>query len=367
MKLIAKDIIDVLEQFAHPSLQESYDNCGLLIGDANTKVSGILLTLDCTEEVIDEAIKKKCNMVISHHPIIFSGLKKLNGKNYIERTIIKAIKKNILIYAIHTNIDNVYNGVNAKIAEKLELVNTRILAPVSGKLLKLVTYVPVKDADTVRNAIFKAGAGVISEYDNCSFNVQGTGTFRGSENTNPYVGEKGKIHFEEEIRIEVVLPDYLKNKVIEAMIKSHPYEEVAYDIYALENDHPKIGAGLIGELKIPVDEKEMLKKIKTKLKAKCIRHTTLKNKKIQKVALCGGSGSFLLKNAIAAGADMFITADFKYHQFFDAENRIIIADIGHYESEQFTIELLRDVLIKKIPTFAVHFTEINTNPINYYF
>jgi dinuclear metal center YbgI/SA1388 family protein len=367
MKVLAKNIIDVLEQYAHPSLQESYDNCGLLTGDAYTKVSGVLLTLDCTEEVIDEAIKKKCNMVIAHHPVIFSGLKKLNGKNYIERTIIKAIKNNILIYAIHTNLDNVYNGVNAKIAEKLSLVNTKVLAPVSGKLLKLVTYVPVGDADNVRNAIFKAGAGVISEYDNCSFNVQGTGTFRGSENSNPHVGNKGEIHFENELSIEVILPEFLKTKVVAELKKAHPYEEVAYDIYTLENEHPRIGAGLIGELKNPIQEKNMLKRIKDKLKAKCIRHTALLNKPIQKVALCGGSGSFLLKNAIAAGADIFITADFKYHQFFDAENRIIIADIGHYESEQFTIEILRDVLIKNFPTFAVHFTEVNTNPINYYF
>jgi dinuclear metal center YbgI/SA1388 family protein len=365
--VIAKEIIAVLEQYAPPVLQESYDNCGLLTGDANTKIKGILVALDCTEEIIDEAIKKKCNMVVAHHPIIFSGLKKLNGKNYIERTIIKAIKNDILIYAIHTNLDNVYNGVNAKIAEKLGLVNTRVLAPASGKLLKLVTYVPVKQAEEVRNAIFKAGAGVISEYDCCSFNIEGEGSFRGSENANPFIGKKGKIHYETEIRIEVILPEYLKNSVVAAMIKAHPYEEVAYDIYALENEHPRVGAGLIGELKTPINEKVMLKKIKTKLKAKCIRHTELRNKPLKTVALCGGSGSFLLKNAIAAGADIFITADFKYHQFFDAENRIVIADIGHYESEQFTIELIRDVLIKNFPTFAVHFTEINTNPINYYF
>lgn len=367
MKVLAKNIIDVLEQYAHPSLQESYDNCGLLTGDANTKVSGVLLTLDCTEEVIDEAIKKKCNMVIAHHPIIFSGLKKLNGKNYIERSIIKAIKNDILIYAIHTNLDNIYNGVNAKIAEKLGLVNTKVLAPLSGKLLKLVTFVPEKEAEKVRNAIFNAGGGVISEYDCCSFNTQGIGTFRGSNNTNPYVGKKGEIHFENEVRIEVILPDYLKNKVVAAMIEAHPYEEVAYDIYTLVNEHPRIGAGLIGELKTPLDEIQMLKKIKTNLKAECIRHTKFINKKIEKVALCGGSGSFLLKNAIAAGADIFITSDFKYHQFFDAENRIIIADIGHYESERFTIELIRDVLIKNFHTFAVHFTEVYTNPINYYF
>lgn len=367
MKLLAKDIIEVLEQFAHPSLQETYDNSGLLTGDTNTIVTGILVTLDCTEDIIDEALKKKCNMIVAHHPIIFSGIKKLNGKNYIERTIIKALKNDVLIYAIHTNLDNVYNGVNAKIAEKLGLVKTKILAPVSGKLLKLVTFVPAADAEKVRNALFGAGAGVISEYDSCSFNIQGTGTFRGSENTNPYVGKKGQIHFESETRIEVILPDYLKDNVLSALIKAHPYEEVAYDIYLLANQHQRIGAGLIGDLPNPLNEKEMLEHIKNKLKTKCIRHTVLLNKSIQKVALCGGSGSFLLKNAIAAGADIFITADFKYHQFFDAENRILVADIGHFESEQFTNELLRDVLIKKFPTFAVHLTEINTNPINYYF
>lgn len=367
MKVIAKDIIDVLEQFAPPSLQESYDNSGLLTGDVNSSITGVLISLDCTEEVVDDAIKKNCNMIISHHPIVFSGLKKLTGKNYTERTIIKAIKNDILLYAIHTNLDNVYNGVNAKIAEKLGLINTRVLAPAKGKLLKLVTFVPLSHADDVRNAIFNAGGGVISEYDCCSFNVEGKGTFRGSDNTNPYVGEKGKIHFENEIRIEVILPDYLKNIVVAAMIKAHPYEEVAYDIYLLENEHQRIGSGLIGELKNPVDEVQILNDIKNKLKAKCIRYSALLNKKVQKIALCGGAGSFLLKNAIAAGADLFITSDFKYHQFFDAENRIVIADIGHYESEQFTIELIRDVLIEKFPTFAFHFTEVNTNPINYYF
>jgi dinuclear metal center YbgI/SA1388 family protein len=367
MKIFAKDIIEILEQYAHPSLQETYDNCGLLIGDTNTEVTGIILTLDCTEEIIDEAIRKNCNMIVAHHPIIFSGLKKINGKSYVERTIIKAIKNDILIYAIHTNLDNVYNGVNAKIADKLGLINKQILAPVSGKLLKLVTFVPIDDSEKVRNAIFNAGGGVISEYDCCSFNVDGMGSFRGSDNTNPYVGQKGEIHFEPEVRIEVILPEYLKNKVVTALIKEHPYEEVAYDIYALENEHKRVGAGLIGELPVEIKEEELLQQIKTNFRLKCIRHTALLNKPVRKVALCGGSGSFLLKNAIAAGADIYITADFKYHQFFDAENRILIADIGHYESEQFTIEIIRDVLIKNFPTFAVHFTEINTNPINYYF
>lgn len=360
-----KEITSIIETFAPLSFQESYDNAGLIVGNANDEISGILICLDSTEEIIDEAIQKNCNLIIAHHPIIFSGLKKLNGKNYIERTIIKAIKNNIAIYAAHTNIDNAFNGVSFKMAEKLGLINCNVLLPKGDLLKKIVTFCPISHAEAVRNAMFSNGAGSIGNYSACSFNSEGIGTFKGNENTQPFVGKQNQLHHEEEIKIETIVPAHLVKKVVNALLEAHPYEEVAYDIYPLENTWSTIGSGIIGELPQPEDENTFLNQIKAALKTNCIRHTTLLGKPIQKVALCGGSGSFLLSNAIQQQADIFISADFKYHQFFDAENQIIIADIGHYESEQFTSELFYEILTKKIPNFAIHLSEKNTNPINY--
>jgi len=359
-----KEVIFHIELFAPLSLQESYDNAGLIIGDLQQEVSAVLLTIDTTEAIIDEAIKCGANLIISHHPIIFSGLKKITGRNYIERTVLKAIKNNIAIYAAHTNLDAIKGGVNFKIAEKLGLSNTKILKPVTGELFKLVCFVPQAHADKVRKAIFEAGAGHIGNYDSCSYNVEGIGTFKGNENTNPFVGEKGKLHNEPETRIETIFPKYQKRKVISALLKSHPYEEVAYDIYPLENEFYGAGMGVIGEIK-PTDEKEFLKNIKNIFQCKVIKYTQLLNKPINKVALCGGSGSSFLNEAIAHEADIFISGDFKYHQFFDADNKIIIADIGHFESEQFTLEIFYEILTKKIANFAVHLPKMNSNPINY--
>jgi len=366
MKL--KEIISALEDFAPPSLQESYDNSGLITGNSEMEIKEAMLCLDATEEVIDEAIQTHCNLVIAHHPIIFSGLKKITGTNYVERTIIKAIKNDIAIYAAHTNLDNVLHGVNKKICEKLQLNNTRILVPVKGKLMKLFTFAPSAHALKVREALFAAGAGMIGNYDECSFNSEGYGTFRGNDETNPFVGKKGIQHREEEIKIEVIFPSWLQHKVISALKENHPYEEVAYDIIALNNAWETTGAGMSGELEHPMPSSEFLKFLKEKMNVKIIRHTqlTAHDARITTVAVCGGAGSFLLKDAIAAGANAFVTGDFKYHQFFDAENKIMICDIGHYESEQFTPEIFSEVLRRKFPTFATRFTSINTNPINYY-
>lgn len=361
----AQEITTFIESLSPLAYQESYDNSGLIIGNPNDSVSGILLTLDITEEVIDEAIKLKMNMIISHHPLIFSGLKKINGKSETERCVLKAIKNNITIYAAHTNLDSVHGGVNSKICEKLGLKNCRVLSPVEGQLKKLVTFIPVADAEKVRAAIFDAGAGHIGNYDSCGFNAKGSGSFRGNESTNPYVGEKGKIHFEEETRFETIFPRYLQNKIVNALIKTHPYEEVAYDIYPLDNLNPQVGIGMVGELGQEVDETEFLQTIKNIFDCKAIRHTAFLNKKIKKVAIVGGSGSSYLHAAIGANADIFITGDFKYHQFFDAANKILIADIGHFESEQFTKELFYELLTKKFPKFAVRLSEVKTNPVNY--
>ena len=332
-----KEITAIIEDYAPICYQEDYDNSGLIVGSFEDEVKGILISLDSTEEVIDEAIKKQCELVIVHHPIIFSGIKQLNGKNYIERTIIKAIKNNISIYACHTNLDNVFNGVSFKIAEKLGLKNCRVLVPKKNKLKKLVIYCPTESVDKVRKALFNSGAGNIGGYSECSFNSLGQGTFKSGDNTNPVVGNIGEFHVEEEIKIETIVLSHEVNKVISAMKEAHPYEEVAYDIYNLDNYHEKVGSGVIGELKIEENEMSFLKRLKKTLNTDCVRYTSLLDKQVKRVAICGGSGSFLLTEAKKQNADVFITADFKYHQFFDAENQIIVADIGHYESEQFTL------------------------------
>ncbi len=363
MKL--REITNYLESFAPLAYQESYDNSGLICGHHDMEITGAVICLDSTEAVIEEAIANKCNLVIAHHPIVFSGIKKFNGKNYVERVIIKAIQNNIAIYAAHTNLDNVAKGVNSKIAEKIGLTNCKILAPMYNTLKKLTTFCPDDQAAALRAALFAAGGGAIGNYTECSFNTSGFGTFKAGENTNPFVGEKGKQHEEKETKIELIYPGYLESRLLKALFTAHPYEEVAYDILALDNANNSIGAGMVGELAEEMEETTFLKNLKQTMKTDMVRYTALKGKKIKTVAVCGGSGSFLLKNAIAAGADVFVTGDFKYHQFFDAENQIVIADIGHYETEQFTMELFYDILSEKFSTFAIHLSKINTNPINY--
>ncbi|MBC5773458.1 Nif3-like dinuclear metal center hexameric protein [Pontibacter sp. KCTC 32443] len=360
-----KDIVRVLEQYAPLPYQESYDNAGLQTGNPVDDVTGVLLCLDCTEAVLDEAIEKGCNMVVAHHPVIFKGIKTLTGKNYVERTIIKAIQQNIAIYASHTNLDSVHNGVNAKIAEKLELQNIKVLSKKPHTLMQLVFFVPVDDTEKVLKAVHEAGAGQIGEYSNCSFQVQGTGRFTPSENADPTIGEPGKPEQVQENRVEMVFPAYLQHKVMDALLKAHPYEEVAHYLTILENPNQEVGIGMVGELENPLTEEQFLAYLKEKMKLQGLRYTSIGNKQIKKVALCGGAGSFLIKDAIRSGADAFVTGDVKYHEFFDAEGRLMIADIGHYESEVFTKEIFYDTISKNFPNFAVYLSEINTNPIRY--
>jgi dinuclear metal center YbgI/SA1388 family protein len=366
-KVAIKNIISAIESVAPPALQDSWDNSGLLVGDANCVIDSALITIDVTEAVVDEAIAKGCGLIIAHHPVIFNGFKRLTGKNESERVVIKAVKKDIAIYAAHTNIDLVRQGVSWRMANKLGLQNIQTLIPQKGMLKKLVTFVPVDDASKVRNAIFDAGAGHIGNYDMCSFNGAGEGSFRGSDTTNPHKGVKGELHFENEIRIETVFPAFIQNKIIEALLNAHPYEEVAYDIYSLENEHQGIGLGVIGNLPLAEDCMCFLGRVKDTFLCQAIRHTPTVKDKVEKIALVGGSGSSFLKAAMAQKADVFITADFKYHQFFDAENKIVIADIGHYESEQFTKELFYEIVTNKFSKFALRLSEVVTNPINYLF
>ena len=363
MKL--RDICNKLEEWAPLAYQESYDNSGLIVGNPDQDVKGVLVSLDCLECVVDEAISKDCNVIVSHHPIVFGGLKSLTGKNYVERTVLKAIKNNIALYAIHTNLDNIDTGVNRMIADRLSLQNIRILEPKKDDLKMLITYVPNSHVEAVSAALFTQGAGSIGEYSECHFSVDGIGTFKGSENSNPAVGHKGVRESVSEQRIELVFPSYLESEVIFALKSAHPYEEVAYSVLSLNNKNQNVGSGMIGEISEPLNEMEFLKNLKIKLKTDCIRYTSLLNNEIKKVALCGGSGRFLLNAAKQSGADIFITSDFKYHEFFDAEDRILIADIGHYESEQYTMDLIADFLRKNFPKFAIHLSKVNTNPINY--
>lgn len=365
--MLVKDITNAIEEIAPLVYQESYDNCGIQVGDNNAEVTGALLTLDVTEEVIDEAISRKCNLIIAHHPLIFSGLKKIAGRNYVERIVIKAIKNDITIYAAHTNLDNMPDGVNNKIAEKLGLINKKILAPKTGTLSKLCTYAPLNIADKLRDAMFAAGAGSIGNYSECSFSATGVGTFRPSAEANPAIGKAGgPRETDEDVKIEVLVEKHAEREVLAAMRSAHIYEEIAYELIPLSNSNQQIGAGIIGDLSSSMSEADFLAFIKTNMKAEVIRHTQLSGKPIQRVAVCGGSGSFLLNDAIGAGADIFITADFKYHQFFDAEGRIIIADIGHYETEQFTPEIFEMVLKKKFPNFAFLLSNVLTNPVKYF-
>jgi len=359
------DITSCLEVLAPAALQESHDNSGLLIGTPDADINSTLICLDLTMEVLDEAIRDGFDLIISHHPLIFAGLKRLTGANETERIVIKAVKNDIAVYAIHTNLDNVHRGVNSALCDKLGINAPVILRALAGKLSKLVTFCPQEHAEKLRETLFNAGAGHIGNYDHCSFNLKGHGTFRAGEGADPFVGERAKLHTEQETRIEVIFPDHIMGKLLSALKSEHPYEEVAYDIYPLKNEYSQAGAGMIGTLIEPVEEHVFLEMLKKTLGTGVIRHSSLIGKKISKVAVCGGSGSFLIGDALASGADAFVTGDLKYHQFFETEGKMLIADAGHFETEQFTKELIYNTLNEKFPTFALRISQVNTNAVHY--
>ena len=358
-----KDIANALEMFAPLPLQDGFDNAGLQIGLTEAEVAGVLLCLDVTEAVVDEAVALGCNLIVSHHPLIFSPLKRITGSNYVERCVIKALANGIAIYSAHTNIDNAPGGVNYRIAEKLGLQNVRILVPKEDVLLKLAVYVPVSAADAVRSALFAAGCGNIGNYDSCSYNVKGFGTFKANEGCNPFCGEVGQLHREEEVRIETVLPAYLKNKVVAALLKAHPYEEPAYDIYSLNNSWGSVGSGVIGELPAECDELELLQCVKERFAVGCVRHTPLLGKAVKRVALCGGAGGSFAGAAMAAGADVYITGEARYHDLFSYTGKMLVAVIGHYESEQYTMDIFKEIILGACPGIRVVTTTVNTNPL----
>ncbi len=364
--MLISEIIGVLEKLAPPALQESYDNSGLLTGNTGWTCTGVLISLDATEEVVQEAKARGCNLVVSHHPILFSGLKKITGKNYVERAVISSIKEDVALYAIHTNLDNIKEGVNGKIADLLGLVNRTTLAPRENILKKLVTFVPSEYLEKLSSALFEAGAGHIGNYSECSFSSPGTGTYLAGPGSRPFVGELGRRHQESEYRLEVVYPTYMEKEILTSLRNHHPYEEVAYDLLSLGNRWDRTGAGIMGELPEPTTEAAFLASLQAIFRVPVIRHTPFLDKVVNRVAVCGGAGSFLINRALQLKADVYITADMKYHEFFDANGRMLIADIGHFESEQYTVDLLYDILAEKFPTFAVFKTEVQTNPVNYF-
>ena len=360
-----KEIVSALDRFAPLPLQDGFDNAGLQIGLTEAEATGALLCLDVTEAVLDEAIALGCNLVISHHPLIFKGYKSITGKDYVERCILKAIRNDMVLYAAHTNLDNAKGGVNYKIAEKIGIKHLQVLEPKRNSLLKLVTFVPTEQAERVRKALFAAGCGNIGGYDSCSYNLKGEGTFRAGENTHPFCGSIGELHREEEVRIETILPSYKKGEVVRALLSAHPYEEPAFDLYPLENEWTQAGAGIVGELETPETELEFLKRIKKIFEVECVKHNRLTGREIQKLSLCGCAGAFLIPQAICSGADIFITGEIKYHDYFGHEDEILLAEIGHYESEQYTKEIFYSIIRDLFPNFALHLSKINTNPIKY--
>ncbi len=364
--MLLKDFIKAFEGIAPFSLQESYDNSGIQIGHPTQEVSKGLICLDVTSEVVNEAIAQKCDLILSHHPLIFKGVTSITGKNSTEQIIMEAIKHNLAIVAIHTNIDKTIDGVNHELGMRLGLQKMRILHPEKGLLKKLVTFCPIAQADRLRQALFESGAGVIGNYDNCSFNLQGQGTFRAGEGSNPFAGEQNKLHFEDEVRIETIFPAYLQAYVLKALVENHPYEEVAYDIYPLDNSFDMVGSGMIGVLPQEMSTNAFLEHVKQSLGVPCIRHSVYAITPISKVAICGGSGSFLIEQAMKARAHAFVTADVKYHQFFDTQNKLLLVDAGHYETEQYTKNLLHKVITKKMPKFALLISGVNTNPVKYH-
>ncbi|TMU50543.1 Nif3-like dinuclear metal center hexameric protein [Flagellimonas algicola] len=363
--MTVQEIATILEELAPLPHAEEFDNVGLLVGDHKQEVTGILVTLDTLEVVVDEAISKNCNLIVSFHPIIFKGLKKITGSTYVERVVLRAIANNIAIYSMHTALDNSKMGVNAKICEVLGIKNPKILIPKQGTIKKLITYTPLEAVDTVKSALFQAGAGEIGNYSNCSFSTDGTGSFKPGDATNPSVGNIGQVHYEKEAQIHVIFSFEKEKAILDALFTNHPYEEVAYEITTLQNVNQDIGMGMVGVLESEMQETEFLRHLKKKMNASVVRHSELLGKKVKKVAVLGGSGAFAIKAALKSGADIFVSSDIKYHEFYQAEKRLVIADIGHFETEQFTKDLLVDYLIKKIPNFAISLSESITNPIKY--
>ncbi|MDR3129421.1 MAG: Nif3-like dinuclear metal center hexameric protein [Tannerellaceae bacterium] len=360
-----REVLDVLEEFAPLALQESFDNTGIQVGEIGQEVKGVLLCVDVTEDVMDEALVKGCNLVIAHHPLLFKPVKSLRGTTYVERCVMKACKYDMVIYAAHTNLDNLRKGINGWLGKRIGLDNVHILSPKREGLVKVVTFVPSGHVQKVQDALFATGAGCVGNYDRCSFRHEGLGSFRAQEGAHPFLGKVGKEHVEREERIETVVPVHLQEKILQAVYAAHPYEEPVTDLYPLNNAWEEVGSGIWGDLSAEEDEREFLLRVKELFKIRCIKHSTLRGKPVRRVAVCGGSGAFLIKEAIACGADVLLTGEARYNDYHDVQNRLLLAVTGHYESEACTKDIFRTLLSEKFPTFALHLSEADVNPVKY--
>ena len=364
--MIVQELLKTLEQWAPTAYAEDFDNVGLLIGNSQSKCSGVMITLDCTEAVINEAIADNCNVIISFHPILFSGLKKITGANYVERVAIKAIEHKISIIALHTRLDNHPDGVSNILCKRLKIKKSQVLIPKKDNLKKLVVYVPENYTEAILESLHKAGAGNLENYKECSFLLEGTGRFMGIDKSNPHIGKPSEKISLKEIQINVVFESHLYHDIQKALREAHPYETIAYEVYSLINSFSEVGMGRIGSLKKEMDLSSFLNFVKKQLNSKVIRHSPPTNKLIKKVAVLGGSGSFAIEDAKRQGADAFITADLKYHQFYQGEKSLLLVDVGHYESEQYIKNLIFDYLTEKLPSFAFVLSRTKTNPVNYF-
>lgn len=360
-----RDITNHLEAIAPPAYQESYDNVGLVLGNIETTVTGVLICLDVTEAVLQEAKDHHCNLVIAHHPLIFKPLHKITGSTLVERCVLQAIQQGTAIYTLHTNLDNAPQGVSHRLATTLGLTQLSVLAPKAGTIAKLTTYVPPSHLEGVVEALHNAGAGHIGHYSHCSFTSPGKGTFIPTAEAQPHVGIASQRMQVPEHRLEVRFPMHLAAAVQQALQSAHPYEEAVYDIQPLTHHTADVGAGIIGILPTDLSTEAFLHHLKATLQLACVRHTAPLDRPIRRVAVCGGAGSALIQETIRQQADAFVTADIKYHDFFQAEGKVLIADVGHYESEVGTIALIHQLLSEKFANIALLQSSTITNPVHY--
>jgi dinuclear metal center YbgI/SA1388 family protein len=366
--MIVKNLIKHIETWAPPGIAWEKDNVGLQLGSTQSQITNVLLCLEVDSKVVDDAIKKRCNLIISHHPLIFTPLKSITDRDNQSDLIKKIIKNDINVFSAHTNLDFAKDGVSFQLAKKLKLQQIRFLKNLSSNQYKIVVFVPEKFVEKVASAMHIAGGGQIGDYSNCSFRIVGQGTFKGSNSTNPFVGIKGNLEYVREIRLEMIANSFDLPKILSAMKESHPYEEVAYDLYKLNNENVNFGMGAIGVLNQSMTKEEFLFYVSKSLKIKNFRYNSGKKNKIRTVAVCGGSGSDLADEAIKQNADAFITADVKYHKFQDVQNKILLIDAGHYETEIFILDELK----RRIQKFLnngnnkVYKYKGSTNPIIFY-
>lgn len=363
MKIL--DVIKYLDQLIPAGYQESYDNCGLQVGDTSAEITGALISLDLTEAVVDEAVETRSNLIVTHHPFIFGGLKHIDADSPAGRIIYKLIRNGIAVYSAHTSLDKLSNGVSAQLAKRLGLCNLRILAPDSDSLKQLVVYCPKEQSQQLKDALYAAGAGNIGNYRHCSYSVNGTGTFEPLQGANPFVGTVGSETYTSEERIEMVYPKAFENKIVSALKANHPYETPAYSLIPLSNANPDVGLGIVGELPEDVEIETFIETVKQTVGIPVVRHSELCRKKVRTVALCGGAGAEFIGTAVAQNADIYLTSDIKYHDFQKATGHIVLADIGHYESEQFAKEFFYDKLSEKFRIFAIRIAKTETNFVGY--